>query len=214
MRLQQRLISALASAMLIGCAAATPVLAQTQTTVPTWEKAQKLTGSDGSLWKPTFTAGLPLAGGLTVVDGKQDDGSRAMTVQGTYEKGTRTISVLENYKGAFSALDAEPNIAAELVGKPTITVGYPDMRYTVRATVSANCYNVKPGADGSVPAPPAGFRCSQSDVAKFGGTLTVTMRPGSTMTAPGTTFVTIQVSPGITYNQLIRMVQGLVQIGP
>jgi len=214
MRTRHRLIAALATAALLGFSATGPALADTQKKVATWESAQQLTGSDGSLWKPTFTAGLPLKGKITVVNGTQGDGSRAMAVQATYAKGARTATVLENYKGTASALDAEPNIAAELVGKPKITVGSPDMRYTVRATVSANCYNVKPGADGSVPPPPAGFRCSQSDVAKFGGTLTVTMKPTSTMTAPGTTFVTIQVSPGITYDQLIRMVQGLVQVGP
>ena len=214
MRTRHRLLAALATTAVLGFSAAGPALADTQEKVASWEAAQQLTGSDGSLWKPTFTAGLPRKGKITVVDGTQGDGSRAMAVRASYAKGARSVTVLENYKGTFSALDAEPNIAAELVGKPKVTVGSPDMRYTVRATVSANCYNVTPGADGSVPAPPAGFRCSQADVAKFGGTLTVTMRPGSTMTAPGTTFVTIQVSPGITYNQLIRMVQGLVQIGP
>jgi hypothetical protein len=214
MRTHIRLMTALVTAVFLGAAASSPAIADTQTTVPTWEKAQALTGSAGSLWKPTFTAGLPLKGRITVVDGQQGDGSRAMAVQARYAKGSRTMTVLENYKGTFSALDAEPNIAAELVGKPRITVGNPDMQYTVRATVSANCYNVKAGADGSVPPPPDGFRCSRQDVAKFGGTLTVTMRPASTMTAPGTTFVTIQVSPGITYDQLISTVQGLVQIGP
>jgi hypothetical protein len=214
MRTPLRLVAALGTAALLITLGTTTVTADTQKKVATWEAAQKLTGSDGSLWKPTVTAGLPLKGRITVVDGTQDDGSRAMAVQARYAKGARSVTVLENYKGTFAALDAEPNIATALVGKPKISVGSPDMRYTVRATVTANCYNVKPGPDGSVPAPPDGFRCSQQDVAKFGGTLTVTMKPGSTMTAPGTTFVTIQVSPGVTYNQLISMVQGLVQIGP
>lgn len=202
------------STVLLGAGLASPALADTNTTVPTWEAAQGITGSSGSLWKPTFSAGLQLKGKITVVEEEQGDGSRAMAVQATYAQGKRSITVLENYQGTSSALDTVPDRAAQLVDKPRITVGSPGMRYTVRATVIANCYNVDPGADGSVPAPPKGFRCSRQDVARYGGTLTVTMRPGSTMTAPGTTDVSIQVTKGVTYQQLIRMVQGLVQVGP
>lgn len=198
----------------LATASTTPALAATDTTVPSWEAAQQVTGSSGSLWKPTFTAGLPLKGRITVVDGTQGDGSRAMAVRAVYGKGKRAFTIMENYQGTFSALDMDPNRAAFLVDRPRIDVGSPDMSYTVRAAISANCYNVEPRADGSIPEPPAGFRCSRQDVARFGGTLTVTMRPATTMTAPGTTFVSIQTSPGITYRQLIRMVQGLVQVGP
>jgi len=205
---------AFVATVLLGVGLTSPALADTNTTVPTWEAAQQITGDSGSLWKPTFTAGLPLLFSITVVDGKQGDGSRAMSVKATYAQGKRSITMLENYKGTSSALDTEPHITAELVDKPQITLGAPGMRYTVRATVIANCYIVDAGADGSVPEPPAGFRCDRKDVAKYGGTLTVTMRPGSTMTAPGTTFVSIQVTKGVSYRQLIRMVQKLAQVGP
>lgn len=214
MRFQPRLLAAVAASLLLGVGVATPALADTDTTVATWEDAQSLTGDSGSLWKPTFTAGLPLNGKITVVDQVLSSGQRSMAVQATYERGARTMTILENYEGTGAAFDPEPNTAAVLVGTPRIRVGSPDMRYTVKATITANCWNKKPMADYSIPAPPADFRCSRQDVAKFGGSLSVTMRPASTMTAPGTTMVSIQVSKGVTYNQLIRMVQGLVQIGP
>ena len=208
------LVSALIASALVGVAAIAPASAETTTVADTWEDAQQLTGSAGSLWKPTFTAGLPITGGVTVMDGKPSPSTRSMGVQANYIQGTRTITIQENYKGTSAAFDPEPNIASMPVGTTRIRVGSPDMRYTVKASINANCYIKEPGPDGSVPAPPAGFRCSRADVAKYGGSLSVTMRPASTMTAPGTTFVNITVSKGVTYKQLIRIVQGLVQIGP
>lgn len=213
MRIRAGLLTAFVT-VLLGAGLASPALADTNTTVSTWEAAQGITGSSGSLWKPTFNSGLPLKGKITFIEEAQGDGSQAMAVQATYAQGKRNITMLENHNGTSSALDTVPDRAAQLVDEPRFTVGSPGMRSTVRATVIANCYNVDPGADGSAPGPPEGLRCSRQDVATYGGTLTVTMRPESTMTAPGTTDVSIQVSRGVTYQQLIRMAQGLVQIGP
>ena len=83
------------------------------------------------------------------------------------------------------------------------------MRITVPATVYANCFR-QPATGGPRPVPRS-FRCSRADVRTYGGTLVMTARPASTMTAPGDTSIVLQ-SAGLTYAELISVARSLQQV--
>jgi hypothetical protein len=76
--------------------------------------------------------------------------------------------------------------------------------------VSANCYQAKPDKNFNIPEQPKGFRCSKSDVLRFGGVLQMTAKPSSQMTAPGSTTIRIETD-GLTYDQLIAIASSLTQ---
>lgn len=181
--------------------------------VTTWQEAADSLGTAGSLWSPQVTAGLPLKGKLdaagreiTVKDGTATGGET--TAGATYEKGKRRIDLVEKWAQTDWAFDPSVDIRRVLVRRVALQMGDPGMRYTVRAEVFANCYTK--ALSGDAPPPPSSLRCTESDVLKYGGTLRMTMRPGSTMTEPGRTSIQIDTT-GVTYAQLLRMARSLEQ---
>ena len=58
---------------------------------------------------------------------------------------------------------------------------------------------------------PARFRCTRADVLRTGGTLVMTARPPSQMTAPGTTSIVIR-STGLTFAELVGVARSLEQV--
>jgi hypothetical protein len=190
---------------------ATSAAADTQT-ARTWAGAAQLAGPDGSLWQPTYRAGLKRSGPISVTTdtfGDEDDPQPAMSVFASYGNDRRGFTILQNFADVAPALDPSPDRAAALVGTFDVELGDPGTSITVKAQVTANCYLPK---DLLNPPPPSDdFRCSKADVQRFGATLMMTAQPPSTMTAPGTTDVVIQ-STGITFRQLMRIAGSLQQI--
>ena len=200
--------SIIAACAISALALASPAIADTQT-ARTWAGAAQLAGPDGSLWQPMYRAGLKRSGPIDVVQDTYDDGTKAMSVGATYGDNTRGFSILQTYDGYAPAVDPSPDRAAALVGTFDVELGDPDTSITVKAQVTANCYLPKDLLNSPPPSP--GFRCSKADVKRYGATLTMTAKPPSTMTAPGTTDVVIQ-SQGISFKQLMRIASNLQQI--
>ena len=181
----------------------------TSSTVPTWAKAATALGPNGSLWSPTFTAGLKQSGGIQVFKGDplKQYGNGAIA---TYKVGKKQMQFFENWNGVPSAIEPPPSTRRLLVGNPTITLGGPDTPTAIKTRVSADCYQAKM-KNGLLPEPPANARCKESDVSKYGGELRMTAKPSNTMGSPGNTDVVIQVSPGISYPQLLKIASSLQQ---
>ena len=182
----------------------------TTTTVPTWSKAATTLGADGSLWQPTFTAGLKQSGGISVTVGNpvKQFGNGAVA---TYKLGKKQMVMFENWAGVPAAVDPTPSTRRILVGTPTIKLGGPQTPIAIKTQVSADCYTAKL-KNGLLPVPPANLRCKESDVSKYGGELRMTAKPSNTMGSPGNTDVVIQVSPGVSYQQLLKIASDLQQV--
>lgn len=176
--------------------------------VRTWAGAAAVAGPEGSLWQPTYRAGLKRSGPINVAQETYDNG-KAMSVGASYGDNTRGFSILETYDGYSPALDAEPDRSAAPVGTFTVRLGDPDTSIAIRVRVDANCW--EPDYTPNPTPAPKDFRCSKADVKKYGATLRMTAKPPSTMTAPGTTDVIIQ-SQGISFTQLMRIASSLQQI--
>ncbi|MDD2818348.1 MAG: hypothetical protein PHN51_06090 [Candidatus Nanopelagicales bacterium] len=203
------LIATSSAAILLGSATLASADVTT-TTVPTWAKAATTLGADGSLWQPTFTAGLKQSGGISVSVGTpvKQFGNGAVA---TYKVGKKQMVMFENWAGVPAAVDPTPSTRRLLVGNPTIKLGGPDTPIAIKTQVSADCYTAK-AKNGLLPAPPANLRCKESDVSKYGGELRMTAKPSNTMGSPGNTDVVIQVSPGVSYQQLLKIASELQQV--
>lgn len=181
--------------------------------VETWQEAADTLGTAGSLWSPRFVAGLPIKGaidvlaeGITVANGTATGGD---TFAGaSYREGRQRIDLVEKWAQTGWAAEPSTDIRRVLVNTVNLQMGDPGTRYTVRAQVFANCYTK--ALTGEAPPPSKSLRCSPSDVLKYGGTLRMTMRPGSTMTEPGRTTIQIDTT-GISYRQLLRIARSLQQ---
>ncbi len=209
--MRRSLLSGVLVFLMVMVGVAPPASADTQT-ARTWAGAAQLAGEDGSLWQPTYRAGLKRSGPISVTtDTFPNDGDpqQAMAVFASYGNNKRGFTILEKFADTAWAADPEPDRAAAPLGTFTVRLGDPDTSIAIRAEVSANCYLPK---DLVNPAPPpSNFRCSKADVKRYGATLTMTAKPPSTMTAPGTTDVVIQ-SRGISFKQLMRIASNLQQI--
>jgi hypothetical protein len=180
-----------------------------QTRVPTWDRAASTLGIAGSLWEPTWTADLDQSGQVRVrADGLTfaDDGVTGGRTYAAGRYGARKESLRVEEKWADTEWAVEPTLGkrAGRVERVSLRVGSPGMRYTVRATVYADC----------LPKDPAEVdrrRCSRGDVLEHGGAIVLTMRPASTMTAPGDTSIVIR-SKGLRYRELLRVVKSLEQV--
>lgn len=186
----------------------TPTVAETNTTVATWAEAAALLGIEGSLWEPTKTLGLEMSEQIEVLVQPQF----APVLQyvgaqyGTTGKGFR---ISEKWADAGWAADPETDIRALPVKAKPITLGDPDTASKVEVSVVAYCNTAAESADAEPPA--ADATCKKKDVKKFGGQLTMTAKPSSTMTAPGDTTVVIDVQ-GLTFKQLLKIARNLQQV--
>lgn len=217
----QRTLRTLCTVVVVGAALAAgamPAQAATgpdlSTSVATWDVAAARLGTAGSLWEPRNTAGLDrtrrvvvIGDAITVADGSATGGS---TYAGTrYGRGARSVWVEE--KWANTGWAAEPAVATTraLVRTVRVPLGPAGMRVRVPARVYAECVPQPANAN---PRPvPARTRCSRADVLRYGGTIELTARPASTMTAPGNTTIVIR-SSGLTYAQLLRVAASLEQV--
>ena len=188
--------------------------ADTQT-VRTWAGAASLVGENGSLWKPTYRSGERRAGQPidVTIDTFPGDGEvqQAMNVFATYGDSDRGFTITQKFADYQWAADPVFDRSIAPVGTADVPIdnGDPDTPITLKAKVSANCY--LPKNFENPPPPPADFKCSKADVKQFGGVLEITVRPPSTMTAPGISTVIIE-SQDISYAQLLRIASGLQQV--
>jgi len=202
----------------LACAAGTPAFAADstfETKVPTWGEAASALGTAGSLWQPGYTARLKQSGSIWVLannlafsNGTVTSGETSASVQyGTNKRGFR---LMEKWANTGWAADPAPSWQTAPVGTVKIALGLQGTQVTVPATVSADCYQAKPDKNYNIPEQPKGFRCSKADVLRFGGTLQMTAKPPSQMTAPGNTTIRIE-SNGLTYDQLVAIASSLTQ---
>ena len=184
-----------------------------QATADTWFDAAAGLGTAGSLWIPTQAYGMKLRGpidigafGLQFAGGEVTAGET--TAAGQYGTARRGFDLMEKWANTAWAADPAPDIRSAPVATVKIKLGEPAQKTTVKVTVAANCYPYDPKHPKPVPAT---FRCTRADVQKFGGTLTMTARPASTMTEPGRTTIVID-SAGMTYDELLGVARGLRQV--
>ena len=183
--------------------------ADVQQEVATWADAAALLGTEGSLWEPTKTIGQDLDGMIDVLVQPRFT-PVLQVVSATYGTAEKGFDIQEKWADAGWAADPLADIRALPVKTRTIAVGSPDTPAKVTATIVAFCNTEAEQVDATPPADDA--TCKKTDVKKFGGQLTMTVSPPSTMTAPGDTSVVI-TTRGLTYKQLIRIAKNLQQVG-
>ncbi len=217
-RLRTTALATVAGALVLSAVAA-PARAEESGTgysakASSWSQAASFLGTAGSLWRPAYAAGLKKSGpigvlgdGITVRDDVATGGSTFAGV--TYGAGKTSLSVVERWARTSWAAEPATDIRRALVGRETIMLGDPGTQIPVTATIYANCYTA--ALSGDAPPPPKGLRCTREDVRTHGGTLVMTARPASTMTAPGTTRIQMD-STGLSYAQLVRAARSLTQV--
>jgi len=211
------LIGTAVAAALIATAApasAAPDPLDADTRVSSWDEAAATLGTAGSLWEPQETVGLERTTKITVVADNLTFENAAATGGDTYAgarygKGKRAFWIDEKWANTGWAAEPVTSTSRAKVRTVSLRMGDPGMRYTVRATVYADCFT-QPAQGDPVPVPKR-FRCTRGDVLAYGGTLTMTARPASTMTAPGNTSVVIRTK-GLTYRELLRVARNLQQV--
>lgn len=222
--MKRRLVSTTAMTMATGAALVLMVAAPSASAdassfsaaAPTWPVAATSLGMAGSLWQPTYTARLKAPASISVTaynlvfaDGAVQSGETS--AWGAYGTNKRGFTLGEKWAGTGWAADPAPSWQQAPVGTVTISLGVPGTRIRVPARISANCYRAKPDKNFNIPEQPKGFRCSRSDVLRYGGVLEMTAKPPSQMTAPGTTTIHID-SSGLTYDQLVAIAGSLQQV--
>ena len=125
--------------------------------------------------------------------------------------GTQRRGFWIDEKWADTGWAAEPvaSTSTAKVRSVRVRLGSPGTSTTVTAQVYADCFVQPTAADPK--RIPAGFRCSRGDVLRTGGTLVMTARPPSQMTAPGTTSIVIR-STGLTFAELVAVARSLEQV--
>jgi hypothetical protein len=184
------------------------------TKVASWDVAAARLGTAGSLWEPQDTAGLDRARRIAVLADNLAVANGAVTAGDTFagtRYGTSRRGFWIDEKWADTGWAAEPvaSTSTAKVRNVRIRLGSPGTTTTVTARVYADCF-VQP-TDSDPKEIPAGFRCTRGDVLRTGGTLVMTARPASQMTAPGTTSIVIR-STGLTFAELVGVARGLEQV--
>lgn len=211
-------LAALGAVAVLGVAGIAPnaqgATADLSTSVVSWDTAAARLGTAGSLWEPAQTLGLNrtrrivvIGDDITVANGAATGGQ---TYAGTrYGRGLRSVWVEEKWANTGWAAEPAVSTSRALVGTVRLRLGPPGTRVVVPARVYAEC--VRQPADANPKPVPASKRCSRADVLRYGGTIELTARPASTMTAPGNTTVVIR-STGLRYSQLVAVAQSLQQV--
>jgi hypothetical protein len=184
------------------------------TRVASWDLAAARLGTAGSLWEPQESGGLPRSRRIAVLADNLAFANGAVTAGDTFA-GTRYGTAKRNFwieeKWADTGWAAEPvtSTSTAKVRNVRVRLGSPGTSITVTARVYADCFEQPSDAD---PTPiPARFRCTRGDVLRSGGTLVMTARPPSQMTAPGTTSIVIR-STGLTFAELVSVARSLEQV--
>jgi hypothetical protein len=203
-----------AGALAVVPAVAAPSPFDVDEKVPTWDVGAARLGIAGSLWEPANSLGLPRTRRVVVIADHLTFGQGAVLSGDTYagsRYGARGRSFWLDEKWANTGWAAEPPTSTSRapVGRVRIRLGSPGMRTSVTARVFANCFPQPTNADPQEI--PRRFRCERSDVLRTGGTLVMTARPASQMTAPGNTSVVIR-SSGLRYSELVAIASSLVQV--
>jgi len=215
------LVAIAVAAVLVPALGATPAVAAeavdtaVEADVDTWQEAADALGPAGSVWSPSYTAGLKRRGpidvvaeGITMKDGAVTGGSTF--VGSTYGSGrTDKVTIAEKWAQTDWAADPQTDIRRAPVGRVTVSLGDPGTKVDVPAKIYANCYTK--ALSGDAPPPPKSLRCTKADVRKYGGTLVMTARPSSTMGAPGRSTLQIDAD-GLSYKQLVRVASSLQQV--
>lgn len=182
--------------------------------VSSWDVAAARLGTAGSLWEPQATLDLTRTRRITVIADNLAFANGAVTAGDTFA-GTRYGTAKRNFwieeKWAGTGWAAEPvtSTSTAKVRNVRVRLGSPGTSIAVTARVYADCFEQPADAD---PKPiPAGFRCTRGDVLRSGGTLVMTARPPSQMTAPGTTSIVIR-STGLTFAELVSVARSLEQV--
>jgi hypothetical protein len=155
-----------------------------------WSAASNTLGDRGTLYQPTFTAGLKISGGVQVIAfGRKGNSTStysyaSTSVSAAYGKRAKNFNINEKWAKTAWAVKLQPDPSQGRVGAVKIPMGMTGSM--VRAEVFANCGDRK---------------CSQRDVMRTGGYLTVKSKLTSTD-------IVIQ-SNGLTFNELLRVVSGL-----
>jgi hypothetical protein len=184
------------------------------TKVGSWDVAAARLGTAGSLWEPQDTAGLDRTRRIAAIADNLAFQDGAVTAGDTYA-GTRYGTARRGFwideKWADTGWAAEPVTSTSRAKVRTVRIrlGSPGTTTTVRAQVYADCFEQPTDADPKEI--PSRFRCTRGDVLRTGGTLVMTARPASQMTAPGTTSIVIR-STGMTFAELVGVARGLEQV--
>ncbi len=182
--------------------------------VASWDLAAARLGTAGSLWEPQETVALERTRRFAVIADNLAFANGSVTAGDTFagtRYGTAKRSFWIEEKWADTGWAAEPvtSTSTAKVRNVRVRLGSPGMTTTVTARVYADCVEQPADAD---PEPiPAGFRCTRGDVLRDGGTLVMTARPASQMTAPGTTSIVIR-STGLTFAELVGVARSLEQV--
>jgi len=215
------LVAIAVAAVLVPALGATPAVAAeavdtaVEADVDTWQEAADALGPAGSVWSPSYTAGLKRRGpidvvaeGITMKDGAVTGGSTF--VGSTYGSGrTDKVTIAEKWAQTDWAADPQTDIRRAPVGRVTVSLGDPGTKVDVPAKIYANCYTK--ALSGDAPPPPKSLRCTKADVRKYGGTLEMTARPSSTMGGPSWSTILIDTE-GLSYKQLVRVASSLQQV--
>jgi hypothetical protein len=184
------------------------------TRVASWDVAAARLGTAGSLWEPQETVELARTRRIAVLAERLAFANGAVTSGDTFA-GTRYGTAKRNFwieeKWADTGWAAEPvtSTSTAKVRNVRVRLGSPGTSITVTARVYADCFE-QPSDDDPKPIP-ARFRCTRGDVLRSGGTLVMTARPPSQMTAPGTTSIVIR-STGLTFAELVSVARSLEQV--
>lgn len=162
-------------------------------------KAVSVLNDDVTLWRPTYTAALRRNGPIDVI--AYGKGAKRATFAGaTYGKRVPSFTISQKVAQTRWAATPVRQETAGLVPSSSIRLKDSADSQIVRVRIFANCRQ---------PASTA-IRCTTSDVAKFGGTAEVLART----TVDGdvrNTDIRID-SNGLSYRQLVRVVEGLVPV--
>ena len=168
----------------------------------TWQRAARALEPAGTLYRPTFRAGLRQNSRIDVLAFKRSIETRkrgkysSMLITANYSKRLRSFSIMEKKANVKWAARRVADPSQRIVERRTIRLN--DSKTKVRATIYANC----PGAEPGETVRP-GTRCTRSDVKAFGGLLV--------MRAPAKTSIIVE-SNGLSYSELIGVARGLKQV--
>lgn len=166
---------------------------------PTWQRAALALDSKGSIYYPSFRAGLKQDSRIDVLafTRKTKSDSRvkysSMLVTGSYKGRQASFSLMEKYASAKWAARRVADPGQRIVSQRVIKMN--ESGADVKATIYANCAVVEP--DLTVEQKKV---CSPAEVKLFGGLLV--------MEAPEETSIIIE-SAGLTFRQLIAIARGL-----